>query len=145
MARRLLLGYGRRTSCPRPKRNATENSRAALKPDQNLVRAHIGLALLRLQGDFYYDWLDRIYGFMAPEFIIEIGIADGASLARVTPPTIAIGVDPEPTVKFPLKAETHIFAQTSDSFFARRGADSILAGRPLGIGFIMGCIYSSTR
>ncbi|HEX7516058.1 MAG TPA: class I SAM-dependent methyltransferase, partial [Chthoniobacterales bacterium] len=75
---------------------------------------------------------------LSPETVIEIGVANGGSLACVHSPTIAIGVDPNPTVIKPLKAETHIFPETSDAFFARRGPDALLGGRPLGVGFIDG-------
>lgn len=117
---------------------ATGHYRAALAINPNLVRAHIGLATLRMPGDFYYTWLDRLYTALAPETVIEIGVAEGASLAFVRPPTIAIGVDPNPKAAFPLKANTHIFAETSDEFFSRRRHDSLLRGRPLSIGFIDG-------
>jgi tetratricopeptide (TPR) repeat protein len=117
---------------------ALEYYRKALSLDPNLVQAHIGMATIRMPGDFYYDWLERLYSALAPETVIEIGVADGASLARVQPPTVAIGVDPNPKVIYPLKAETHIFPETSDAFFARHGADALLAGRRLGIGFIDG-------
>jgi len=112
--------------------------RKALSLDRNLLRAHIGMAAVRMPGDFYYDWLERLYSVVAPETLVEIGVADGASLARARPPTVAIGVDPNPTVNYALKAETHIFPETSDAFFARRGADALLAGRHVGIGFIDG-------
>lgn len=110
----------------------------ALCLEGDLVQAHIGMATIRMPGDFYYDWLERLYTVLAPETLIEIGVADGASLARVSPPTVAIGVDPNPTVNYALKAETHIFPEASDAFFARRGADALLAGRSLGVGFIDG-------
>jgi hypothetical protein len=117
---------------------ATLNYRAALSYNRNLAQAHIGLATLSMPGDSYCDWLDRLYTSLAPESLIEIGIGNGASLSRVRPPTIAIGIDPNPTVIYPLKAETHIFPETSDQFFARRGPDALLAGRPVSIGFIDG-------
>jgi hypothetical protein len=103
-----------------------------------LVQAHVGLASIRMPGDFYYVWLERFYTLLSAKTVVEIGVHDGASLARVQPPTLAIGIDPNPTVVYPLKAETHIFPETSDAFFARRGPDALLAGRPLGIGFIDG-------
>jgi hypothetical protein len=56
----------------------------------------------------------------------------------VRPPTIAIGIDPEPRAIVPLKTETHIFAETSDGFFARRGLVPLLGGRPVDVGFIDG-------
>lgn len=108
----------------------------ALKPD--FPYAHQGLALLRMPGVFYYGWLERLYSALNPETVIEIGVFDGASLALVRPPAVAIGVDPEPRVEHTLHAETHIFAETSDEFFARRAPDALLGGRPLGVGFIDG-------
>jgi hypothetical protein len=116
---------------------AASNYRRALTFNGNLVRAHVGLATIRMSGDFYHAWLDRFYMLLSPKAVVEIGINDGASLARVQPPTIAIGVDPNPSVIYPLTAETHIFPETSDAFFARRGPEA-LAGHPLGVGFIDG-------
>jgi tetratricopeptide (TPR) repeat protein len=117
---------------------AAFNYRKALTFDGNLVRAHMALATIRMPGDFYYVWLDRLYASLAPETVIEIGVAEGVSLAYVRPPALAIGVDPTPKATIPLTTETHIFAETSDAFFARRGPDPLLAGRLLGVGFIDG-------
>ena len=117
---------------------ATSHYRMALSLDGNLGKAHNGLATLRMPGDNYLIWLGRFYADLAPETIIEIGVSEGGSLSLVRPPTLAIGVDPQARVLTPFNAETHIFAETSDAFFARRGPDSLLAGRPLGVGFIDG-------
>ncbi|MFI5023178.1 MAG: glycosyltransferase [Alphaproteobacteria bacterium] len=117
---------------------AASHYRAALSLDGKLGDAHNGLAAVRMPGDNYLIWLERLYARLAPETIIEIGVYDGASLSLARPPTLAIGVGPQPRLLSPLKAETHIAAETSDTFFARRGPDSLLAGRPLGIGFIDG-------
>jgi Glycosyl transferase family 2 len=112
--------------------------RTALTHNHDTPLAHVGLASLRMPGESYYVWLDRLYASLAPKVVIEIGIFEGHSLARVRPPAIAIGIDPKPIVRVPLMAETHIFAETSDDFFARCGPDPILAGRTLDIGFIDG-------
>lgn len=117
---------------------AAANYRAALTLDSNLTQAHIGLANLRMPGDGYLVWLERLYGSLAPETVIEIGIYQGASLALLQPPTVAIGIDPTPTVTFPLKTETYIFAETSDEFFAQHRPEKLLAGRPLSVAFIDG-------
>jgi hypothetical protein len=117
---------------------AVSNYRKALTFDRDLVRAHVGLATLRFPGDFYYVWLDRFYTDLSPETVIEIGVFDGQSIARVHPPTLAIGVDPNPRLAYSLTAETHIFTETSDAFFARGGPDALLAGRPVGVAFIDG-------
>ncbi len=117
---------------------AASNYRAALTFNRDLRQAHLGLAALRMPGDDYLVWLDRLYRSLAPETVIEIGVYLGASLALLRPPTVAIGIDPNPTVLTPLKTETHIFAETSDEFFARRRPEHLLGGRPLSVGFIDG-------
>jgi hypothetical protein len=117
---------------------AVSHYRAALTYERDLPQAHAGLASLQMQGENYYVWLDRLYAVLAPETVIEIGIGEGQSLARVRPPTIAIGVDPKPTLMIPVQTETHIFPETSNAFFARQGPDALLRGRPLSIGFIDG-------
>ncbi len=118
--------------------SAASNYRQALTLNRDFVQAYIGLATLRMPGDYYHAWPDRFHSLLAPEVIIEIGVSDGATLARVRPPTLAIGIDPEAILGFPLKAETHIFPETSDAFFDRRGPEALLGGRPLGVGFIDG-------
>jgi hypothetical protein len=117
---------------------AASNYRAALTFNRDLREAHLGLAMLQMPGDDYLTWLERLYSALAPELVIEIGIFQGATLALLRPPTVAIGIDPAPTVKFPLKTETHIFTETSDEFFAAGRLDKLLDGRPLSVGFIDG-------
>ncbi len=112
--------------------------REALTHEGDLPPAHAGLARLRMRGDDCLTWLDRLYTLRTPEAVIEIGVGTGESLARVRPPSIAIGVDPAPTVLHAPTAETHIFPQTSDAFFARRALEALLQGSPLGIGCVNG-------
>ena len=119
------------------------NYHKALELDRNYWRAHVGLATAGRPGDLYYVWLERFYQHLSPTVVLEIGVADGASLALVKPPTIAIGVDPMPAISRVLQAETHIFAETSDAFFTRGAAEPLLAGRDVGVGFIDGLhLYS---
>jgi glycosyltransferase involved in cell wall biosynthesis len=117
---------------------AISHYQRALYFNNNLVQAHIGLATLRFPGEYYLAWLERLYSVLAPETLIDIGVFHGDSLSLAMPPTLAIGVDPQPKLTCALKTETHIFVETSDAFFERRGLDSLLAGRPLSIGFIDG-------
>lgn len=117
---------------------AEADYQAALELTPNSPGAHFGLARLRLPGPPYPEWLDHFHGLLAPTTYIEIGVAKGATLRRASRPTLAIGVDPTPAIEFPLRTETHIFAETSDAFFARRGPDALLGGQPLGLAFIDG-------
>ena len=132
----LALGEANRLIGDADKARSFYRTALAAKPD--LPQAHIGLAMLRMPGPIYYEWLDRFHAALAPPTVIEIGVYNGASLAMVRPPSITIGVDPTPRIEFPLKAETHIFPETSDAFFARQGPAEILGNKPLGLGFIDG-------
>ena len=121
---------------------AAVNYRAALTFNRDLPQAHLGLAVLRLPGEDYLVWLDRLYRLLSPETVIEIGAEESLSLALLQSPTIAICVNANPLVLAPLTAEAHIFPETSDEFFARRGAERVLSGRPLSVAFVDGmCLY----
>lgn len=117
---------------------AASNYRAALSFNSDLPDAHSGLAAINMPGISYLEWLDKLYEYLKPKNVIEIGVSQSASLARVPAPAIAIGVDPAPSVIYPLQTEAHIFAETSDDFFARRNVSELLRGEPLSIGFIDG-------
>jgi hypothetical protein len=117
---------------------AASNFRAALTFIPDLPEAHSGLAAINMPGISYLDWLEKLYDYLKPRNVIEIGVSQSASLARVPAPAIAIGVDPVPSVIYPLQTEAHIFAETSDDFFAHRNVPELLRGEPLSIGFIDG-------
>jgi tetratricopeptide (TPR) repeat protein len=117
---------------------AASNYIQALSFSPDLPQAHLALSQLRMPGDDYLVWLERLYRELAPETVLEIGVFQAESLALVPPPAVAIGIDPVPMVAFPLKTETHLFTQTSDEFFAQRQHERLLHGRPLSIGFIDG-------
>lgn len=117
---------------------STANYRAALTFDSNLALAHLALADLRMLGDGYLTWLERLYEWISPETVIEIGVYLGSSLALLRSPTIAIAVDPAPMMTSTLRTETHVFVETSDEFFAQRHHEKILGGQPMSVGFIDG-------
>jgi tetratricopeptide (TPR) repeat protein len=118
--------------------NAVAEYRSALALDGNLRDAHLGLSRVRMPGDDYYTWLDRLQDALRPENYVEIGVDMGLTLALARPPTRVFGVDPEPSVTSPLRTETHIFTQTSDAFFSEGRLDALLAGRPVKLAFIDG-------
>jgi hypothetical protein len=100
---------------------ASAHYRKALTYNGNLGPAHNGLASLRLPGDHYLTWLDRLYASLNPENVVEIGVAYGHSISRAKPPTIAIGIDPNPRLEHRGMAETHIFRKPAMP--SSRGAD----------------------
>ncbi len=117
---------------------ARHHFQEALARDPDLQPAHVGLSRLLLPGELYFAWLERIYAYLQPASVLEIGVSSGISLATIKPPAIAIGVDPVPSAVVPLQAQSHIFPQTSDSFFQEGHLKGLLGGRPLGAAFIDG-------
>ena len=112
--------------------------RAALSVGRDEGAAHLGLARAKMPGDDYRVWLERLHEALRPETYVEIGLCAGSTLALARPPTRVFGVDPEPSVVFPLRTETHLFTETSDTFFAERRLETLLAGRPVTLAFIQG-------
>ena len=67
----------------------------------------------------YLEVLASLHEVLAPSLYLEIGVRHGSSLKLAQCP--AIGVDPAPNIKEPLKSTTQIFAMTSDEYFADMG------------------------
>jgi len=82
-------------------------------------RAYTLMSRLTLPGESYFGVLRRIHRHLKPATYLEIGVARWESLALALPETDAIGIDPDPQVKRPLRARERIFATTSDEFFAQ--------------------------
>src|SRR5258708_22719796 len=59
-------------------------------------------ACIRLGGEPYLQVMARILEALKPRTYVEIGVEDGTSLRLVQPPTLAIGIDPEPKLPGPL-------------------------------------------
>lgn len=110
----------------------------ALALDPTSSEAALRLATLRMPGDSYVKWLSRLYRALTPATAIEIGVFRGSTLALLRPPTVAIGVDPQPDVRATLGATTRVMRMTSDEFFEGTTAHDALGGRPLSVGFIDG-------
>jgi len=112
--------------------------RTALSIDQGSVRAHLGMAAAKLPGVPYGTWLTRFHELLRPDVYLEIGVASGRTIALARPPTIAIGVDPLPTLVEPVSAQTHIFPEPSDTFFAERRLHGVIRDRPFDLAFVDG-------
>ena len=110
----------------------------ALALNRDCLKAHMVLAHLELRGPAYLDILARVHAHLHPATYIEVGVAEGDSLASVQPGTIAIGVDPQPRITQPLAADVRVFSETSDAFFARRDVRALFGGRPVDLAFIDG-------
>ena len=111
--------------------------RTALAWNKNCTDAHISLAHLRLPGENYLTWLEKLHNRLRPRLYLEIGVYKGHSLVLARPPTRTIGIDPDPCLEVSLEADTQIYCETSDAFFAdARLADRL--GQPPDLAFIDG-------
>jgi tetratricopeptide (TPR) repeat protein len=104
----------------------------------DLPSVHLRLARIRLPGPGYLRVLEAAHRALEPRSYLEIGVASGASLSLVRPPTIAIGVDPSPTIRRRLRVQATVYQMESDAFFRDTSLGSQLAGRPFGLAFIDG-------
>jgi hypothetical protein len=118
--------------------HALDAYREALERVPNSVQAHLGRARLRMPGPDYQWYLARMHRELKPAAYLEIGVAKGTTLRLARPPTVAIGVDPEPSVTSPMTTETHIFPVTSDAFFADRRLASIANCPAIELAFVDG-------
>ena len=117
---------------------AREACEAALALAPDFHPAHSVLAGLVLPGPFYTDVLSMIHSHLRPRTYIEIGVADGQSIALARPETRAIGIDPEPKITKALGPHTKICTTTSDHFFATYDVHAELGGLPVDLAFIDG-------
>jgi glycosyltransferase involved in cell wall biosynthesis/tetratricopeptide (TPR) repeat protein len=115
---------------------AVASYRSALEVDPDAAAAYFGICRIQMPGAFYTHWLDALHQKLRPNVYLEIGVENGHTIALARAPTKAIGIDPAPAIEQPFQTETHIYAETSDAFFARMGAQ--LPQGPIDFAFIDG-------
>lgn len=84
----------------------------------------------------YLQFLGRLHEALAPPTYLEIGVRNGASLARSRARSIAI--DPEFTIKREIDCPVTLARTTSDEYFARPDALAQFGGQPPALAFIDG-------
>ena len=82
--------------------------------------------------------LDRIHCHVLPRTYVEVGIGTGKSLGLALPGTIAVGIDPEPNIRFAIDKSAEVFAEGSDDFFERHDLRQVLRGNELDLAFVDG-------
>ncbi len=117
---------------------AREGCEAAISLAPDMYPAHNLLANLELPGPSYRDLLPKIHSLLQPRTYLEIGVADGSSIALARPETRAIGIDPDPKVDRPLGPRTEICATTSDQYFATHDVRAEMGGLPVDLAFVDG-------
>src|SRR2546425_2010580 len=91
----------------------------ALNLDPGFEAADALLFGMFLQGEDYFQVLQRFHGYLRPRTYIEIGVEAGKSLRLVVPGTVRLAVHPEPAVVLPLPPHVRGFPPRSDGFFAQ--------------------------
>ena len=86
----------------------------------------------------YEDLLRRVHWKLLPRTYLEIGVHSGGSLRFVLPNTEVIGIDPEPQIPFELRPGIHVYAETSDDFFANTDVLKVFRQPDLDLAFIDG-------
>jgi hypothetical protein len=119
-------------------REAIRLGRQALANSPDSVAAGQLLAALLLPGEHYLSILEKMHKHLRPATYVEVGVFAGESLGLVQPDTSAVGIDPLPRLTETPPPNVQLFAETSDSFFARDGLRAALAGRPVEMAFIDG-------
>jgi hypothetical protein len=84
----------------------------------------------------YLQFLARLHEALDPPTYLEIGVRNGASLARSRARSIA--VDPEFTIKKEIDCPVTLVRTTSDEYFARPDALAQFGGQPPALSFIDG-------
>jgi hypothetical protein len=96
------------------------------------------LARLALPGDGYYKTLKRLHKLLKPATYVEIGVRKGKSLSLAAPPTISIGIDPEPSIQYEFSAQTAVYKMTSNEFFVTCNLPEIIRAEHFSLAFIDG-------
>jgi tetratricopeptide (TPR) repeat protein len=108
----------------------------ALEP--NFSPAYLLWSSIELPGDDYLAFLPRLHRHLNPATYLEIGVFEGRSLQFAGPDTQAIGVDPEPRIKYPVPPAARVLPITSDAFFTNCDVRAAFGGRAVELGFIDG-------
>lgn len=92
------------------------------------------------EGDFtrYRRRLRQLHRQLQPRTYLEIGVDKGASLALADRETLAIGIDPHPSVEADLDPNTRVFECSSDSFFADYDVAGLFGGAGIDLALVDG-------
>lgn len=114
--------------------------RKALASDQvpDHVVTYNTLARAVMPGESYHEWLQRFHQWLQPATYLEIGVQTGQTLRLAQSPTVAVGIDPYPILKFPLAETTQMFSLESDRFFAQHNLAEVMGHDKLDLAFIDG-------
>jgi len=112
--------------------------KALSQPGIEHLSTYVTLASAIMPGDGYQSLLEKFHDWLQPTVYLEIGVETGKTLKLAQPPTVAIGVDPEPKIQFPLPETTQVLSLGSDSFFEQYHLPNVTGHSSIDFAFIDG-------
>jgi len=113
-------------------------SKRALEIDNNSTAAYGLIADILMPGSDYYSILSHFHEYLKPESYVEIGVAEGKSLALASKNTKKIGIDPSPCIEKKIQPVAKLYPVTSDEFFLFYDLFEELGTAKLSLAFIDG-------
>ena len=117
---------------------AIQAERHAVTLSPNVPGGYGVLADIMFPGETYFDLLRRFHDWLRPKSYIEIGVSTGDSIVLAQPPTVAVGIDPEPRLLKAPKTVCKIFPLASDDYFAVRDPRHDIEAETVDLAFIDG-------
>ena len=117
---------------------AIQAARHAVTLCPNVPGGYGVLADIMFPGETYFDLLRRFHDWLRPKSYIEIGVSTGESIVLAQPPTVAVGIDPEPRLLNAPKTVCKIFPLESDDYFAVRDPCHDIEAETVDLAFIDG-------
>jgi tetratricopeptide (TPR) repeat protein len=117
---------------------ALREARRAVEISPDVPGGYWLVSTILLPGEPYYAVLQRFHDRFKPHSYLEIGVDQGASITLANPPTVAIGIDPEPRLQKAPKTVCKIFPLTSDDYFAGRDVRRDMEADTVDLAFIDG-------
>lgn len=111
------LAQGREYFAKGNSRDALVCCRRALALRENFADAHRLMSEVLMPGDDYLSLLSRVHALVRPATYLEIGVAQGRTLALAGPETKSIGIDPSPAISKNVSSNAKVYPITSDEFF----------------------------
>jgi hypothetical protein len=117
---------------------ALREARRAVEISPDVPGGYWLVSNILLPGESYYGVLQRFHDRCKPQSYLEIGVDQGASIVLANPPTVAVGIDPEPRLQKAPKTVCKIFPLKSDDYFARRDVRRDMEADTIDLAFIDG-------
>jgi len=119
--------------------DACHKALAIAKTAHTVGVVHAILSQIQMPGDLYSTYLTRFHEWLKPRNYVEIGVAAGATIVLANPPTIAVGIDPLPSIRnTPARTATKIYPLPSDEYFTTRDLRVDIEGDVVDFAFIDG-------